>query len=235
MKSIGKRMQFQRWKALLYKDLCDLRWNGQVLSNLIIGVILVSLSALFLKGDIPISFIIAFIFGMLTMVMQGNLIVEEQEQQTILRLKQVGFSLKEIILSKMLITVMTTAFILIIFFILNGKGFFFSLKIFILSLPMMVIMLVVGTFLGMKTKNTIEVSLYGIPIILLYFFTEGLLMNSKQGDMPWLVIFPNYHLHYGIHKLYFNEPFLSYLAVPVIWMAAVIAVFIKSYKRLNFD
>lgn len=124
MKSIGKRMQLQRWKALLSKDLCDLRWNGQVLSNLIIGVILVSLSALFLKGDIPTSFIIAFIFGMLTMVMQGNLIVEEQEQKTILRLKQVGFSLKEIFLSKMLITVMTTAFILIIFFILNGKGFF---------------------------------------------------------------------------------------------------------------
>lgn len=100
---------------------------------------------------------------------------------------------------------------------------------------MMVIMLVAGTFLGLKTKNTVEVSLYGIPIILLYFFIEGLLMNSKQGDMFWMVIFPNYHLHYGIHQLYINEPFFSYLAVPVIWMAAVIAVFIKSYKRQNFD
>ncbi|WP_280530111.1 hypothetical protein [Oceanobacillus sp. J11TS1] len=40
--------------------------------------------------------------------------------------------------------------------------------------------------------------------------------------MSWLAIFPNYHIHYGIAQFYDNEPFLSYLAVPVIWMAAVI-------------
>ncbi len=231
----AKQIHLRRWRALLYKDLCDLRWNGQVLFNLITGVILVSLFALFAQGNIPISFVLAFVFGMLTMVMQGILIVEEKEQRTILRLEQVGFSLKEIFLSKMLLTFMTTVFILIIFFILYGEGFFFSLNIFILALPIIIVMLVAGTFLGMKTKNTIEISLYGTPIIILYFFIEGLLMNSNQDDMPWLAIFPNYHLHYGISQLQSNEPFLSSLAVPVIWMAAVMIVFVGEYKRQNFS
>lgn len=235
MKYKGKQINMHQWKALLYKDLCDLRWNGQVLVLLITGIILISLFAMFPNRGIPISFLLAFIFGMVTMVMQGNLIVEEREQRTILRLKQVGFSWKEIILSKMLVTFMTTAFTLSIFFIFYGGGFFFSFKIFILALPLVVIMLVSGTLLGMKTKNTIEISLFGMPIILLYFFVEGLLMNSNQGNMPWLAIFPNYHLHYGIIQLESNEPFLSYLAVPFIWMAAVIIIFASWYKKRNFN
>jgi len=235
MKHKGKQINRNQWKALLYKDLCDLRWNGQVLVLLITGIILIFLFAMFPNGGIPISFLLAFIFGMLSMVMQGNLIVEEREQRTILRLNHVGFSLKEVILSKMIVTFLTTVFILITFFIFYGGGFFFSLKIFILALPIVIIMLVAGTFLGIKTKNTIEISLFGMPIILLYFFVEGLLMNSNQGDMPWLAIFPNYHLHYGIIQLASNEPFLSYLAVPFIWMAAVIIVFASWYKKRNFN
>ncbi|WP_152656621.1 hypothetical protein [Oceanobacillus sp. CFH 90083] len=86
----------------------------------------------------------------------------------------------------------------------------------------------------MKTKNTIEISLYGMPIVVLYFFLEGLLMNSSKEDMPWLAIFPNYHLHYGIDQLYFNESFLAYLAVPVIWMAAVILLFVNWFKKQEF-
>src|SRR5690625_7935942 len=94
MKYKGKQINMHQWKALLYKDLCDLRWNGQVLVLLITGIILISLFAMFPNRGIPISFLLAFIFGMVTMVMQGNLIVEEREQRTILRLKQVGFSWK---------------------------------------------------------------------------------------------------------------------------------------------
>ena len=235
MKDKRKQINRKQWKALLYKDLCDLRWNGQILVLLITGIILIFLFAMFPNVEIPISFLLAFVFGVITMVMQGNLIVEEREQRTILRLEQVGISWKAVILSKMLVTFMTTALLLIIFLIFYGGGFFFSLQIFILAFPIVIIMLVAGTFLGIKTKNTIEISLFGMPIILLYFFVEGLLMNSNQGDMLWLAIFPNYHLHYGISQLESNEPFLSYLAVPFIWLAAVMIIFVSWYKTRNFN
>lgn len=224
-----------RFKALLYKDICDLRWNGQVLFNTITGAILISLFALLPHEEIPISFVFAFVFGMLTLLMQGNLVVEEKEQGTIRRLKQAGFSLKEILLSKMMVTFTTTVLILLLFFVLYGNHLLFHLQLFILVLPIVIMMLITGTFLGIKTKNTIEVSLYGSPIMIFYFFLEGLLMNSSREAMPWLAIFPNYHIHYGIDQIYYNEPFLSYLAVPVIWMAAVGAVFISWYKKQQFD
>lgn len=224
-----------RWKALLYKDICDLRWNGQVLLNFIGGIFLISLLAFVPEETISLSFLLGFIFVMLTMLMQGNLMVEEQEQWTIRRLKQAGFSFKEIYIYKMIVTFTATVLVLVIFSVLYGNHFLFSIKLFILVLPIMIIMLVAGTFLGIKTKNTIEISLYGVPIIILYFFVEGLLMNSSKEDMPWLVVFPNYHLHYGIDQLYFNEPFLSYFVVPVIWVTAVVAVFVSWYRNQNFD
>ncbi|MEK4300458.1 ABC transporter permease [Oceanobacillus sp. FSL W8-0428] len=230
-----KQVRLDRWKALLYKDICDLRWNGQVLLNFIGGIFLISLLAFVPEETISLSFLLGFIFVMLTMLMQGNLMVEEQEQRTIRRLKQAGFSFKEIYIYKMIVTFTATVLVLVIFSVLYGNHFLFSIKLFILVLPIMIIMLVAGTFLGIKTKNTIEISLYGVPIIILYFFVEGLLMNSSKEDMPWLVVFPNYHLHYGIDQLYFNEPFLSYLVVPVIWMTAVVAVFVSWYRNQSFD
>ncbi len=231
-----KQVRLDRWKALLYKDICDLRWNGQVLLNFI-GGIFFDFFTCFCSGrnHLIIFFLLGFIFVMLTMLMQGNLMVEEQEQRTIRSLKQAGFSFKEIYIYKMIVTFTATVLVLVIFSVLYGNHFLFSIKLFILVLPIMIIMLVAGTFLGIKTKNTIEISLYGVPIIILYFFVEGLLMNSSKEDMPWLVVFPNYHLHYGIDQLYFNEPFLSYLVVPVIWMTAVVAVFVSWYRNQSFD
>ncbi|WP_229720073.1 ABC transporter permease [Oceanobacillus neutriphilus] len=152
-----------RWKALLYKDVCDLRWNGQVLFNLIGVIFFISILAVVPEENLSLSFLLGFIFVMLTMLMQGNLMVEEQEQRTIRRLKQVGFSFTEIFLSKMLVTFTVTVFVLVIFSVLYGNHFFFIVKLFILVLPIVVSMLVAGTFLGIKTKNTIEISLYGTP------------------------------------------------------------------------
>lgn len=167
-----KQVRLDRWKALLYKDICDLRWNGQVLLNFIGGIFLISLLAFVPEETISLSFLLGFIFVMLTMLMQGNLMVEEQEQRTIRRLKQAGFSFKEIYIYKMIVTFTATVLVLVIFSVLYGNHFLFSIKLFILVLPIMIIMLVAGTFLGIKTKNTIEISLYGVPIIILYFLLK---------------------------------------------------------------
>jgi len=230
-----KAGRLYRFRALFYKDFCDLRWNGQVLFNLITVAAFISLFTLFPQGEIPISFLFAFVFGMQTMLMQGNLVVEEKEQGTIRRLKQAGFSLKEILLSKIMVTFTTTVLLLILFFVLHGNHLLFHLQLFILVLPIVIMMLTAGTFLGIKTKNTIEVSLYGTPIMIFYFFLEGLLMNSSKEEMSWLAIFPNYYIHYGIAQLYDNESFLPYLAVPVIWMAAGMIAFISWYKKQQFN
>lgn len=227
----NNHIRLYQWKALLYKDLHDLKWNGQVLFIWMVYLIVVSLSTQFLQEVVPLSFIIAFILGMMTMIMQGNLIVEEQEQATMNRLKQAGFSLKEVYYVKTFVTMIPTSVLFILFFIFNDKELFVNFKILILVIPLLIMMLVTGTWLGMKTKNTVEVSLYGIPIIILYFFIEGLLMNSDKGEMPLLVVFPNYHLHYGINQISQHEPFFLYLVVPLIWMVSVMLTFTHVFNK----
>src|SRR5690625_1036400 len=221
------------WRALFYKELCDLPWNGQIILNHIGGLVVIIVFCFkpFMEQFVPLSFLLAFIFSILTMLMQGNLMVEEREQRTFRRLTQAGISPKELMLSKMLLTFIVTVFILIIFSFLYNNGFVFSLKLLLLALPILITILVAGTFLGIKSKNTIEVSLYGIPVVILYFFVEGLLMNSTQNEMPWLAVFPNYHLHYGIEQIYSNAPFLIYLVVPTIWMIIIILLFGMWHKK----
>ncbi|MFA1819384.1 ABC transporter permease [Virgibacillus oceani] len=220
-----------RWSALLYKDLCDLRWNGQILFNLIAVIVFVSVFSLIPVQQTPISFLIAFILTMVTMLMQGNMVVEEFEQKTKRRLIQAGYSMWDIIFSKILITFTVTTLMLVLFFSLYSDSISRSIITFLLVLPMLVMMLFIGTFLGMKTRNTIEVSLQGMPVILLYFFVEGLLMNIDQGTMKWLAVFPNYHLHYGMEQLYSQQPFLHFFIVPLLWVSAVILLFVVWFRR----
>lgn len=228
-------MHMHRWRALLYKDLCDLRWNGQILFNLITVITLIVFVSLIPVRQIPISFLIAFILTMLSMLMQGNMVVEEYEQKTKRRLIQAGFLMMDIIISKMMITLAVTTLLLMLFFFLYSVSISHSIIIFLLVLPILVMMLFIGTFLGMKKGNTIEISLYGMPVILLYFFVEGLLMNSDQSTMEWLAVFPNYHLHYGIEQLYLQQPFLHFFIVPLLWMTAVILVFVVWFRKRNTD
>ncbi|MBO0996059.1 ABC transporter permease [Bacillus sp. SD088] len=224
-------MHKHHWKAILYKDLCDLRWNGQILFNLITGVVFVFVFTLIPIRQVPISFLIAFILGMLTMIMQGNMIVEEHEQRMKRGLIQAGFSIKDIVIEKMLITFMITSLVLIALFLFHSDQISYSLSTFLLALPMLLIILFIGTFIGLKTKNTIEVSLQGMPVILLYFFVEGLLMNSDRSTMKWLAIFPNYHLHYGIEQINQQQSFLHFLLVPLLWVVVVILLFIVWLRK----
>lgn len=227
----GRPVYMQRWRALLYKDLCDLRWNGQILFNLITGIVVVFVFSLIPVEEIPISFLIAFILTILTMLMQGNMVVEEYEQRTKRRLIQAGYSMRDIIISKMLITFTVTTLLLILFLFIYSHSISHSIMTFLLVLPILVMILFIGTFLGMKHKNTIEVSLYGMPVILLYFFVEGLLMNTDYHTMKWLAVFPNYHLHYGMEQINQQQPFIHFLIVPLLWMIVIILIFVVWFRK----
>lgn len=63
----------------------------------------------------------AFIFGIVTITMQEILIVEEEEQRTSLRFKQVGFSWKDVLFLNV-DYIYDNACVLIVFFIFYGEG-----------------------------------------------------------------------------------------------------------------
>ncbi|GAB2546680.1 ABC transporter permease [Gracilibacillus alcaliphilus] len=224
-------MQRQQWKALLYKDLCDLRWNGQILFNTLIAFVFIMIFPMIPGQQVPLSFLIAFVLALVTTLMQGNMVVEEYEQKTKQRLFQANISPWGIILSKMMLTFMATSIILLILVFTYTRSFLEGIGSFLMALPLVIILLFMSTVLGMKSKNTIEVSLYGVPFMLLYFFIEGLMMNSDQSELKWLAIFPNYHLHYGIVHLHLQQSFMPYLIVPLLWMAVIILLFAIWFRK----
>ncbi|WP_066186099.1 MULTISPECIES: ABC transporter permease [Gracilibacillus] len=225
-------MAVKQWKALIYKDMCDLRWNGQILFNMMSSIAFVTVFSFIPGQQLQLSFLIAFILLMLTMYMQGNMVVEEYEQKTRRRLSQANVSFKIMFLAKMAITFMITSIVLIAFFFFHSDRLLACISIYLLTLPLIILIQLVGLMLGIKTKNTIELSMYGMPIMLLYFFVEGLLMNSNQPDeWKWLAVLPNYHLHHGIEQIQLQQPFMSSLIVPLIWMAAAILLFVWWFRK----
>ncbi|KQL58558.1 MULTISPECIES: ABC transporter permease [Bacillaceae] len=216
-----KRLTKEQKKALFYKDLLDLRWNGQVLFNVIICLLVTIIFLWYPRQDLPISFVIGFTFAMVTMFTQGNLVVEEREQGTLRRLQQVGFSIKDVLIIKMFVSFLVTSVLVILFLLFYRFDPTISFNLLVLSFPVIIIMLLAGTFVGLQAKNTIEVSLYGTPIALFYLFLEGLLMNHQLGYMQWIALFPNYHLYYGVT----SDSLLPYLLTPYLWMIIVVIVF----------
>ncbi len=158
---------------------------------------------------------------MVTMFTQGNLVVEEREQGTLRRLQQVGFSIKDVLIIKMFVSFLVTSVLVFLFLLFYRFDPTISFNLLVLSFPIIIIMLLAGTFVGLQAKNTIEVSLYGTPIALFYLFLEGLLMNHQLGYMQWIAVFPNYHLYYGVT----SDTLLPYLLTPYLWMIIVVIVF----------
>lgn len=218
---------FKQWQALIYKDFSDLRWNGQVQFNFIISLLITIVFLWFPRESFPISFVIGFTFAIVTMFTQGNLVVEEREQGTFRRLNQVGFSLKHMIISKMIVTLFVTTILILLFLLSYRFNPIISFNLIILSFPVVLIMILAGTFIGLNAKNTIDVSLYGTPIALFYLFLEGLLMSHHPGRMDWLALFPNYHLYYGVT----SSNVTSHLLVPYLWMTIILLLFIWWFKK----
>lgn len=207
--------------ALYYKELCDLRWNGQIML-IVASVLIVNAGFLLAPHEIHDSFFVAFTMCMLTLLMQGNLMVEEHEQNTNRVLRQAGVKPLEMILIKAFITALLTVLHLLAFFLLNGYSWIQIFKTLILVSPVIGMFLGIGTLLGQASKNTVDVSLYAWPIILFYFLVESLVMNLEPTSGLWFVIIPNYHIHYGMLKLQAGELWGVYLLVPFLWCAVAV-------------
>lgn len=217
-----KKPTLKQWMAVLYKDFLDLRWNGQIQVNFIICLLVTFTFIWIPRNDLPIKFVIGFTFTMVTMFTQGNLIVEEWEQQTSRRLHQKGFSVKDLIFTKTLVTFFMTSVFIFLFILFYRFDPNISLNLLILSFPVVTIMILFGTFIGLQAKNTIDVNLYGAPFAIFYVFLESLLMNNESGEMQWLKYFPNYHLYYGLT----SSDLLPHLLIPYLWMFITLLAFL---------
>jgi|SRR5690625_1975770 len=225
----------QAIRTILYKDIWDLRWNGQVILLLLCQIVIhIGLYILDIHTVLPALFV-GFIVTLLTMYMQGNLIVEESEQGTLKLLHQMKVHPVDIFIAKSLLTLVVS---IIVFFISAIFYGYTLLSIFIgilFILPLFLMFLFFGTILGIISKNTIDVSLYGWAVVLLYFVFEGIVSYNTSSHPGILLVLPNYHLFHGLQMIEqqdFISAFSQYFYVPVGW--AVLTMIITSRITREF-
>ena len=229
-------MTGQHFRALLYKEWHDLRSNGQVLVLLLIP--LSGLASLFFQERSPSwTFLIIFTLMFLPLFMMGFLLVQEKEQRTWRLLHQQGYKLTSLLFVKGLLAFALTLALCFIIPWLNGVSMFTSMLVLLYCIPCVVMMLSLGVILAALSKNTIEVSFWGTPIIIIFIALE--IINRLLSNHEWsflMNILPNHVFAQGLEGMSdepggaFVYPFFYF--IPLSGGIALLARF-TLYKRTH--
>lgn len=171
--------------------------------------------------------------------MQGNLLVEEKEQNTWRILKQQGVSLSHLVIAKASLTAIVTLGISFITGIASGFGLFTSFLVCVFIIPALLIMLSIGTIVSLYSRNTIEVNLWATPVVIVFIALE--IINqvlSNQGETVFIQILPNYLLYEGLSLIptrpadAFLFPFLYNVVLSFLFI--FIALFTMNKRKTDF-
>ncbi|EZH65301.1 hypothetical protein DH09_16830 [Bacillaceae bacterium JMAK1] len=237
-------MNFRRIRILIQREFQDIIWNGQVMIVLFSALIMVSTVYIlnqfgFNVDQYEIVFfnaipsVLGFISSFVVMYVQGNILVEEREHQTLKVLQLYKVSRTELFFAKSAITLMIAMGLLLIAMIIFRYEFLHAIGGLLFSLPMLMMFLFLGTLLAEYSKNTIEVSLYGWPIIIVYFMLEGV-VNSNLNTIL-ITVFPNFHVAQGFDYILRGDWATAslYMIVPILW--AVLFYLLLKKKWNAFD
>lgn len=220
--------------AIFKKDIKDLKQNGQLLFLIICQIVGGIPFYIIDQENVLLSMNISIIAVLLVMYAQGNLVVEEKEQNTLIVLQYRGMNYWDIILPKSILTLILFLIALTMWLFLYG----YSLTTIIIGVifisPLFIMFNAIGSMIGLISKNTVDVSLYGWPIILLYLLLDGVMYYPLVDRLNIFFITPNYHFHHGIQLLIqerYAEMFLHHSAVPLVWAIILLYPFHKILKK----
>ena len=235
-------MNVQQIKVLMIRELKDLRFNGQVL--LLFFTAFAMIFFIYVLNNLTITFsneqitffkgmtsLLSFISILVTMYTQGNLMVEEKEQGTGILYRLMKIRRINIFLAKSIVTYSISYLLFTIGMIIYGYSLAQILMASIFTIPIFSMWLLIGTAIAEYAKNTIDVSLYGWPIMIVYFLIEGLVYSSLLNKLT--ILFPNYHIERGL-TLIENDDFtsvLKFMIVPFIWGGIALLFLIKKREK----
>ncbi|MED1605014.1 hypothetical protein P4U90_06705 [Cytobacillus kochii] len=235
-------MNVQQIKVLMIRELKDLRFNGQVL--LLFFTAFAMIFFIYVLNNLTITFsneqitffkgmtsLLCFISILVTMYTQGNLMVEEKEQGTGILYRLMKIRRINIFLAKSIVTYSMSYLLFTIGMIIYGYSLAQILMASIFTIPIFSMWLLIGTAIAEYAKNTIDVSLYGWPIMIVYFLIEGFVYSSLLNKLT--ILFPNYHIERGL-TLIENDDFtsvLKFMIVPFIWGGIALLFLIKKREK----
>ncbi|WP_020621224.1 ABC transporter permease [Paenibacillus daejeonensis] len=231
-------MTRQQFRTLLYKEMHDLRSNGQALVLLFIPFS--GLASLFFQDRSPSwSFLIIFTLMFLPLFMMGFLLVQEKEQRTWRLLHQQGYKLTSLLSVKALLACVITLASCFVIAWLGGVSLFFSILVVLYSIPCVLMMLSLGALLGALSKNTIEVSFWGTPIIIIFIALE--IINRLLSNHEWsflMKLLPNHVFAEGLENIVeapgaaFVYPFFYFIFLAGVF--ALLALYMLRKRAYTF-
>ncbi|WP_226036684.1 ABC transporter permease [Aquibacillus saliphilus] len=230
----------KRVYAIFNKDIKDLFKNMFVLSTVLTPILL---AFLFSQSEpIPVGlhyFIINLIFVMTTVYVQGAIIAEEKEKNTLRGLMMSPATTTEIMTGKSGLSALLTIVTLVVCMRITGYEFVNVPAIFLAFFMSFILYLAMGTLLGLLTRTVMEASLVLMP--LLFVFGMGTLLLEFIADYPslaFLEYLPNFQLQFLAEAVDAGQAFTDvtgYLIVIAAWMVLLCILTVVVYRKRAVD
>ncbi|MCZ0702262.1 ABC-2 type transport system permease protein [Natronobacillus azotifigens] len=230
----------KRIYAIFYKDLKDLMKNMFVLTTVLTPVLFAVLTV----QSEPLHFdvhylIINLVFIMTTVFLQGAIIAEEKEKNTLRGLMMSPATTTEILIGKSGLSVLLTIITLALCIRITGYEFVYANALFLALFLSFILYLAMGTLLGLLARTVVEASLVLMP--LMFVFGLGSLLLEIISDYPSLVFLeylPNFHLQFLVEAVDAGKAFREVtgnLIVIALWMVFVCFLTVMVYRKREVD
>ncbi|MCT2537850.1 ABC transporter permease [Aquibacillus koreensis] len=230
----------KRVYAIFNKDIKDVSKNMFVLSTVIMPIIL---AFVFTQSEqVPLGthyFIINLTFVSITVFVQGAIIAEEKEKNTLRGLMMSPATTIEIITGKSGLSALLTVISLVACMRITGYEFVNEPAIYFAFFMSLILYLAMGTLLGLLTRTVMEASLVLMP--LLFVFGMGTLLLEFIANYPnlaFLEYLPNYQLQFLAETVNAGQAFtdvIGYLIVIAAWMVILCILTVVVYRKRVID
>lgn len=229
-----------RMYAIFAKDMKDLSKNMFVLSTALMPLLF---AALFGREDVvPVQvhmLVINLTFATVATFVQGALIAEEKEKNTLRGLMMSPASTAEIIIGKSLVSAVLTVITLILCLRLTGFSPAEPLIVYGAMALSLIFFLFLGTLLGLLSRSLIEASVIIVPI--LFIFGMGNVFKEMLAEYEIISVL-EYLPNFQLELLALETAAGSGLAevsgnyfIIAAWVAVSCAAAFAVYRKRSFD
>jgi ABC-2 type transport system permease protein len=183
------------------------------------------------KIDSLLSIHMSMTGAILTTAIMGILITDEKDQNTLRTLMLSGVKSYEILLGKGLMTLLITTGVSLAGFMILQAPYNLLLPFLLVSWLLGIIMILIGSIIGLYAKNQTQVGIIGTPITMFFYMVPTLdIVGINIGFVEKFV--PTYHTTALITQYYTaNEDVFMHYMMLVVWLVLLSVLLVVFYSR----
>ncbi|CAM4065113.1 ABC transporter permease [Bacillus manliponensis] len=230
----------KRFSAIFRKEMQDLKSNAQMLLMTMVPLAL----ALFYRQmqggkEVLAVIVIAMIWCMVTMLVQATLIAEEKEKHTLRVVMLSPASALEVLCGKALPVILLSVILSVASLFILDIVKVNQLLLGIVLLLGTLFTIIVGTIIGLVSKNMVHVSVIGTPFMMLLIGTPVLQrMIDNEFIKEVLSFLPMDHLGLALLSIFEGKGFAAidmHILNVSVWVVIALIACLFTYKKKQLD